>query len=93
MANSGKLLLKAYVNTTKGLLNDTFLNILLQKGEKLCMNVRLICYIVHRILLSKFLPKKSLELLSRGHMKLKTQHLYNHRNPNEYHCTKFEFLL
>ena len=31
-------------------------------------------------------------LWSRGHMKLKTQHLYNHRNPNEYHCTKFEFL-
>ena len=30
----------------KGLLNDTFLNILPQKGEKLGMNVRLICDII-----------------------------------------------
>ena len=46
MANSGKLLLKANVNTKKGLLNDTFLDILLQKGEKLYINVRLICDII-----------------------------------------------
>ena len=41
-----QLPLKVNVNAKKGLLNDTFLNILLQKGEKLCMNVRLICDII-----------------------------------------------
>ena len=34
------------MNTKKGLLNDIFLDILLQKGEILCINVRLICDII-----------------------------------------------
>ena len=63
MANSGKLL-KANVNTKKGLLNDTFLDILLEDGEQLCINVRLICDIINKSIeyyfLNFFWPKNHL---------------------------------